>query len=120
MEQRYQQLIGILRWDVELGRVDINYEVSCLSSHLAMLRVGHLEAVYNIFGYISKHLESTLVFDDKDISAPECAFVYGDWSQSVCRDALKELLGNMLEPLGYGVKLSVFVDTDHTGDKVTM
>ena len=68
--QRYQQLIGILRWGVELGRVDINYEVSSLSSHLAMSRVGHLEAVYNIFGYISKHLESTLVFDDRDVSAP--------------------------------------------------
>ena len=27
MVQRYQQLIDILRWGVELGRVDINYEV---------------------------------------------------------------------------------------------
>ena len=63
---------------VELGRVDILYEVSCLSSHLAMPRVGHLEAVYNIFGYISKHLESTLVFDNKEVAAPESALAYED------------------------------------------
>eukprot|EP00980_Cylindrotheca_fusiformis_P025560 scaffold14072_cov73-Cylindrotheca_fusiformis.AAC.1 len=40
----YQSLIGILRWIVELGRVDICCEVSLLSSHLALPRQGHLEA----------------------------------------------------------------------------
>ena len=84
-----------------------------------MPRVGHLEAVYNIFGYISKHLESTLVFDEKDVSAPENAFVNGEWSESVYGDAPEELPGNMHEPLGYGVKMSVFVDADHAVDKVT-
>ena len=32
----YQSLIGVLRWIVELGRVDICCEVSMLSSHLAL------------------------------------------------------------------------------------
>ena len=32
----YQELIGILRWAVELGRIDITMEVSMLSSHLAL------------------------------------------------------------------------------------
>ena len=34
----YQSLIGILRWIVELGRVDICLEVSMMSSHLALPR----------------------------------------------------------------------------------
>ena len=34
----YQSVIGILRWMVELGRVDICCEVSMLSSHLALPR----------------------------------------------------------------------------------
>jgi len=42
---RFQQLIGILRWAIELGRVDILTEVSCLSQHLAEPREGHLVAV---------------------------------------------------------------------------
>ena len=31
----YQELIGVLRWAVELGRIDIAMEVSMLSTHLA-------------------------------------------------------------------------------------
>ena len=38
----YQTLIGILRWMVELGRVDILLETSMMSSHLALAREGHL------------------------------------------------------------------------------
>ena len=32
----YQSLIGILRWMVEMGRIDISTEVSMLSSYVAM------------------------------------------------------------------------------------
>jgi len=39
----YQSLIGVLRWMVELGRVDIGCEVSMLSSCLALPREGHLK-----------------------------------------------------------------------------
>ena len=37
----YQYLIGVLRWMVEMGRVDICCEVSMLSSFVAMPREGH-------------------------------------------------------------------------------
>ena len=50
----YQELIGILRWAVELGRVDIHYEVSLLSTHLAAPRMGHLHQVIHIFSYLKK------------------------------------------------------------------
>ena len=48
----YQSLIGILRWMVELGRVDVCLEVSMMSSHLALPREGHLEQVLHIFAYL--------------------------------------------------------------------
>ena len=45
----YQSLIGILRWMVELGRVDIMcMEVSMMSSSLALPREGHLNQVFHI------------------------------------------------------------------------
>jgi hypothetical protein len=50
----YQELIGVLRWAVEIGRLDILLEISLLSSHLALPREGHLEQVYHIFAYL-KH-----------------------------------------------------------------
>ena len=51
----YQSLIGILRWIVELGRIDICLEVSMMSSHLAMPKKGHLDQVLHIFAYLHKY-----------------------------------------------------------------
>jgi hypothetical protein len=48
----YQHLIGVMRWMVELGRVDIATEVSMLSSYLAYSREGHLEAAMHVMGYL--------------------------------------------------------------------
>ncbi len=47
---RYQNLIGVLRWAVELGRLDIYTEVALLSQHLALPRVGHPDwsAIYEV------------------------------------------------------------------------
>ena len=47
----YQSLIGILRWMVELGRIDITCEVSMMPSHMALPRVGHLEQLFHLFAY---------------------------------------------------------------------
>ena len=48
----FHSLVGVLRWIVELGRVDIDVEVSNMSSHLALPRMGHLKEIYHIFAYI--------------------------------------------------------------------
>ena len=63
---RFQQLIGILRWSIELGRIDILTEASCLSQHLAEPRDGHLIAVYKILKYLDvclKKDKGRIVFD---------------------------------------------------------
>ena len=62
----YQSLIGILRWIVELGRIDICLEVSMMLSHLAMPRKGHLHQVLHIFAYLCKYHSTELVYDLSD------------------------------------------------------
>ena len=44
----FQQQIGILRWMVELGQVDIATDVSLLSSHVVLPREGHLETIFHL------------------------------------------------------------------------
>ena len=78
----YQSLIGILRWMVELGRVDICCEVSMMSSHLALPREGHLYELYHIFGYLKKHHNSEIVFDPSDPVVDESLFDKKDWTAS--------------------------------------
>ena len=62
----FQELIGVLRWATELGRVDILFEVSILSQYQASPREGHLSQGFNLFGYlkdnpkISIHMDPTL------------------------------------------------------------
>ena len=59
----YQSLIGILRWIVELGRVDINCEVSEMASMMALPREGHLDQLYHLFAYLSSKHNAEMVFD---------------------------------------------------------
>ena len=63
----YQNIMGFLRWLVELGRVDINFEVSLLSRYLMQPRVGHLQQALNIFNYLKSHERSWLLSDPRKI-----------------------------------------------------
>jgi hypothetical protein len=51
----YQSQVSILRWMVELGRLDLYVYVALLSSYLCQPRQGHLEAVYYLYGYLKAH-----------------------------------------------------------------
>ena len=59
----YQELIGQLRWALEIFRVDILLEVAILSQHLALPREGHLEVVLHIFGFLNENPKLRLMFD---------------------------------------------------------
>ena len=62
----FHSLIGVLRWIVELGRVEINVEASMLSSHLAMPREGHMQELLHVFAYLKKHMNTEMVFDPSE------------------------------------------------------
>jgi hypothetical protein len=114
----YQSLIGILRWAVELGRIDIHIDVALLSSHLAEPRVGHLEQAFHIFSYLKHHLNSQLVFDPNHVEWETDSFVNYDW-QEFFHDAQEAIPPNAPAPRGQEVQINAFVDADHAGNKVT-
>jgi hypothetical protein len=51
----FQNMTGVLRWAIELGRIDILAEVSMLASFLVQPREGHLDQCLHIFAYLKKH-----------------------------------------------------------------
>ena len=55
LASRYLQLIGICRWAIELGQIDIFHEVSCLSQYQASPHIGHLEALFRVFKEACRH-----------------------------------------------------------------
>ena len=116
----YQSLIGILRWMVELGRIDICLETSMMSSHLALPREGHLDQVYHMFAHLKKYHNSEMVFDPSDPVIDEAIFEKKDWTSSEFGHLQKEELpANMPEPRGFGFIMSAKVDADHDADTVT-
>ena len=116
--QTYQELIGVLRWACELGRVDVLLEMVLLSQHLAMPRMGHLDQVYHIFGYLKHNPKRKLAFDPTQPDISEKLFTEYEWFDFY-RDAEEAVPGDMPEPLGNGMTTSMFVDADLAGNKVT-
>ena len=78
-DQFYQEMIGSLRWTVEIGRVDILLEVSNISSHLSLPREGHLEQVLHIIGYLKEHKRLRLMMDCSYPNINEDRFKHYDW-----------------------------------------
>ena len=115
--QRYQELISILRWAVELGRVDILMETSMMSTHLAMPRWGHLEQEHHIFGYLKDLTKWKLFFDPQHLELDERSFTTYNW-YDFYRDAKEPVLGDMPVPRGQVVSTHCFVDLDHAANIV--
>ena len=61
--QFFHNLIVIMRWTVELGRIDISYEIYVLSRYLAQPSTGHLVQALHIFKYLDQHKKNELAFD---------------------------------------------------------
>ena len=114
----YQQLIGIMRWMVEIGRIDIDTQVSMLASHVALPRQGHMSAALHIMAYLRDHHNSRMVFDAHEPEIVKSDFKKYDW-QEFYRDAKEALPPNMPPARGRAVDLRLYVDSDHAGDKVT-
>ena len=115
----YQSLIGILRWMVELGRIDICCEVSMMSSHLALPRSGHLKQLYHMFAYLKKNHNSELVFDPSDPEIDASSFERQDWVSTEFGNLTEILPDNAPAPRGQGFRMKAYVDADHAGDVIT-
>ena len=74
-----QELIGTLRWIVELGQVDILLETSLMSAHLEFPSIGHLDQVIHMFGYLKLHPKRKISFDAAHPSIDEHRFKKYDW-----------------------------------------
>ena len=117
----YQSFIGVLRWIVELSRVDICLEVSLLSSHLALPREGHFEQVLQVFLYLHKYHNTELMYDPSDPIIDEGQFQRRDWTSSEFShvNGKEEMPTKMPEPRGQGVTICAKVDADYSSDTVT-
>ena len=100
-----------------MGRVDIITEVSMLSSHLAMPRQGHLEALLHMMAYMKLHHNARMVFDPRYPKVNEDEFKRCDWT-NFYGDVKEPMPPNAPKPLGKPVIMRLMVDSDHAGDQL--
>jgi len=116
----YQEMIGMLRWATELGRVDILYEVSILSQYQAAPREGHLNQAIRIFAFLEKKPKMTLYMDPRPLNIDLSPFIMDtDEFKEYYRTAKEELPHDMPRPRGNSVTTSAFTDSSHGANKVT-
>ena len=77
----YQSLIGIMQWMVEIGQIDIATEVPLLSSYLASLQEGHMDAALHIVSYLGNHHNSRLIFDPTYPTMDYASFPNYKWKE---------------------------------------
>jgi hypothetical protein len=117
----FQNIIGILRWIVELGRIDIGYEVSVLSRYLVQPRTGHLLQAIHVFKYLDIHSKNELAFDPAmhEIDDPNETERKMKNMREMYPDAQEDMPPNAPEPRGNPIQVNCFVDSDHAGDRIS-
>ena len=117
----YQNLIGVLRWIVELGCIDIAFEVSVLSSYLEAPRKGHLLQALHIFKHLEIHSENDIAFDPayKHVSNTEEMKFRQSEMKSIYTDAEEDLPSNAPQQRGRPIQVNCFLDSDHAANRIT-
>ncbi len=112
----------MLRWAVEIGRVDIQIDVAIMSQYLAAPRKGHLDAVYGIIKYLDNRPDRRLMMSATKVDNPEeieALFnTEANWKEFY-GEVQEEDPAGMPEPLGNPVKIRTYLDADHAGNVVT-
>ena len=101
-----------------MGRIDICVEVSMMSSQVAMPREGHLQQLYQIFGYLKAHHNARIMMDPSYPEIKDSEFPKHKWDKFYnVSGELKP--SNAPEPLGMELVIRAYVDADHAGDQLT-
>jgi hypothetical protein len=116
--QQYQSLVGALQWAVSLCRYDIHCAVMTMGRYRVAPKVGHLDRLKRICGYLARYPDAAIRFRTGIL-------VYGpapapmDWSYTIYGGTKEELPHNMPVPRGKLVRMTTFEDANLYHDYTT-
>jgi hypothetical protein len=117
--QQYQSMIGALQWAISLGRIDITKAVMTISRFCTAPRLGHMDRVKRIYGYLYKMKQTAIRVCTGEPDYSSLPELYYDWSTSVYGDVKEVLPDDAPEPLGKHVTLTHYVDANLYHDVLT-
>ena len=108
----FQSLIGACQWVVQLGRFDIAVHVMSLGSFRPAPRVGHLDRIKRVYGYLLKFKTGTIRIRTGVPDFSDLKYEQHDWSQSPYAGAKELTPDNLPPPKGNQVRLYSFADAN--------
>ena len=115
----YQSLIGALQWTISLARLDIAVAVSTLSGFRVAPRVGHLDRLKRIVGYLVKMKHGFIRVRTEEPDFSDLPSQPQDWSHTVYGKVTEMLPTDAPKPLGKPVVFTTYVDANLYHDYVT-
>ena len=109
---KFRCMIGQLQWAVTLGRYDILAQVISMSCFRLAPKVGHIERMKRIYGYLSRTKHYALRFRTEEpyyMHLPELEY---DWTRAIYGNVIEEILMDAPEPLGKSVSTTTFLDAN--------
>jgi hypothetical protein len=105
-------MIGALQWIVTIGCFDIHVAIMTMSGFRMAPRVGHLNRLKRIYGYLlkMKHASIRIRIEEPDYS--DLPDNVPDWTYSVYGKVEELLPEGASDPLGNHVTLSQYVDAN--------
>jgi hypothetical protein len=118
---KYQSLIGALQWTISLCRFDIAVHVMTMGRFRAAPRIGHLDRLKRIVGYLRNYPEAAIHFRTNFLNIEDHLdkIVEHDWMYSVYGNLKEELPPNMPDPKGNPVRTTTYVDANLMHDLTT-
>jgi hypothetical protein len=118
MTNLYQSQVGVFRWYINMGRLDITTEVSMLASHMAAPREGHLNAMFHVFAYFKTKNNARLIYDPNYRRIEANAFKTDEDCRTFYGEVKEEIPPNDRLPRRRSVLIRLYCD-DHAGNVVT-
>ena len=117
--RQYQTLIGQIKWAITLGRLDIAASVMTMSRFRQAPRVGHLQQVKRIFGYLGNLPHGAIRYRTHEPDYSYLPHKKYDWERTVYTSSREELPHDLPKRLGKQVTSTHNVDTNLHHDLVT-
>ena len=117
--KQYQTIVGQLIWLSGLGRFDIAVHVMTMSRFRQQPRIGHLERLKKIVGYLANLPHGALWFRLHEPDYSNLPHKEYDWQRTVYGGAKEEIPHDIPEPKGKHVTTTTYVDANLHHDQVT-
>ena len=105
---QYMSMIGQLQWAITLGRYDILAQVMSMSRFRLAPKIGHLERMKRLYGYLAKTKHYVIRYRTKEPDYSHLPKLNYDWTRTVYGNVKEEIPKDIPEPLAKRVITTTF------------